>query len=195
MIKVILFDIGDVLIGNYDNELYYNYLSKKNKINKKRFLREIDPLDKGIDSDIISLNELETRFAKVLDIDKTEVQYNKAFEKLARTNKAVVKIAEQLSKRYKMALLSDINKERYKVVESKFINTKLFNKIFLSYKLHLLKPDKRIFLHVIKGLKVKPNEILFIDNDIKNINGARKVGMEGILFNNAKQLKADINKM
>lgn len=58
MIKVIAFDIGGVLV-NYSNEMYYSYLSKKYRINKRVFLKELDRLGAKLDSGQISLRELE----------------------------------------------------------------------------------------------------------------------------------------
>jgi HAD superfamily hydrolase (TIGR01509 family) len=193
MIKVVLFDIGGVLI-DYDNQMYYDYLSKTDKINKRLFLKSLDPLDRKIDGGKISRSGLEAKLADELGIQRSRIHYNKAFENVAKTNKEVVKIAEALSKRYMLAILSDINEERYEIVERKFINTKIFSKIFLSYRAHLIKPDRRIFLYVLRGLKVKPKDILFIDNDIRNVRGAKTVGMNSIQFKNVNQLKRDIGK-
>lgn len=51
-----------------------------------------------------------------------------------------------------------------------------FDKIYLSYELHELKPNDAIFLKVIDDSGVVPAETLFIDDGQKNINTARRLG-------------------
>jgi putative hydrolase of the HAD superfamily len=50
------------------------------------------------------------------------------------------------------------------------------------------KPNPRIYKLLIKKMKLVPSEIIFIDNQIWNINPAKKIGMQTILFKNNKQL-------
>lgn len=62
-----------------------------------------------------------------------------------------------------------------------------------SYQLHMAKPDAAIYLHTLKQLGTKPEETLFIDDKQVNIDAANGVGMKGILFTNADQLRADLS--
>ena len=54
--------------------------------------------------------------------------------------------------------------------------------LVVSYRIHLLKPDPAIYLYAAKNLGIKPEETLFVDDVLANVEGARKVGMEGYLF-------------
>lgn len=55
----------------------------------------------------------------------------------------------------------------------------LFNKQYLSYAMGLLKPDADIYEAVIADLGFAPAEILFIDDNQVNVDGATAVGMSG----------------
>lgn len=68
------------------------------------------------------------------------------------------------------------------------------DKIFVSYELGLLKPDIKIYQHVLKKLNANPCEIIFIDDKVINVNGAQSVGIHGIVFNQAS-LRQDINRL
>ena len=73
-----------------------------------------------------------------------------------------------------------------------------FEKIFLSYKLGMAKPDSRIFKLAIKESGVKPEETLYIDDSKDNCEAAAKEGLKTFLskgggdwmelFNNARNL-------
>ena len=61
-----------------------------------------------------------------------------------------------------------------------------------SYQLHMAKPDTALYLHTLKQLGTKPEETLFIDDKQVNIDAAEAVGIKGVLFTNADQLRADL---
>lgn len=53
-----------------------------------------------------------------------------------------------------------------------------FDYIFLSQELHLQKPDPEIFKAAIRTLKAKPNETIFIDDNVDNIAAAAACGLQ-----------------
>lgn len=58
----------------------------------------------------------------------------------------------------------------------------LFDKCFFSAKMGLTKPNPEIFLAVCRDLSIDPSETLFVDDNAKNIEGAKKAGLRGYLF-------------
>ena len=55
-------------------------------------------------------------------------------------------------------------------------------RIFLSYRLHLLKPNVRIYQKVLELLNVAPEEVVFIDDKQVNVEAAQSLGIHGIVF-------------
>ncbi len=53
---------------------------------------------------------------------------------------------------------------------------------FVSYRLHLLKPDVRIYQKVLEQLKATPDEVVFIDDKPANVEAAQSLGISGIVF-------------
>lgn len=56
------------------------------------------------------------------------------------------------------------------------------HKIYASYEIGLLKPDLRIYNHLINDAAIKPSETLFIDDSLANVEAARRIGMQGLHF-------------
>ena len=54
----------------------------------------------------------------------------------------------------------------------------LFDHRFLSYELGLVKPDAELFHRVAADLEREPSEILFVDDNRLNVEGARAVGID-----------------
>lgn len=67
-----------------------------------------------------------------------------------------------------------------------------FDELIFSYKVKLRKPDPRIFHIAIEKLRVKPDEVFFVDDLQENIDAANKLGIHGILFTSAEKLQNDL---
>lgn len=52
-----------------------------------------------------------------------------------------------------------------------------FDYVFLSYEMKCIKPSKDIYVQVIDKLKCETDEIIFFDDNEKNVNGAKSVGI------------------
>jgi len=71
------------------------------------------------------------------------------------------------------------------------------DKIFVSYELGLLKPDKAIYQSVLAKLNVKPEEVIFIDDKRENVEAAKSLGINGIVFDRntiSRQIKTLITQ-
>ena len=53
----------------------------------------------------------------------------------------------------------------------------MFDKLYLSHKIGLRKPNIEAFDCILKEQKLHPNEVLFIDDSIQHIESAEKLGI------------------
>ena len=67
----------------------------------------------------------------------------------------------------------------------------LFERVFVSGELGLVKPHAAIYEHVIDELGITPSELLFVDNRSENVEGARAVGGDGHVFTDAAALEVE----
>lgn len=108
-------------------------------------------------------------------------------------NDTVQIINELKNKRYKVGLLSNLRLMDYKRYEEqiKKIN---FDYVFLSYKMKCIKPSKDIYLQVIDTLNCEANNIIFFDDNEKNVEGAKAVGINAYQVT-GKNIKEVFNKI
>lgn len=66
----------------------------------------------------------------------------------------------------------------------------LFDRVFVSAELDLVKPDAAIYEHVIDELGIAASDFVFIDNKAENVEGAKAVGGDGHVFTDAASLEA-----
>lgn len=61
--------------------------------------------------------------------------------------------------------------------------TVLFAQIFVSSNIGFAKPDERAFLHVLDAMQFDSKDALMIDDIQSNIAAAKKLGLQGVVFN------------
>ena len=66
----------------------------------------------------------------------------------------------------------------------------LFERVFVSGELGVVKPEPEIYEHAIAELGIAHAELLFVDNKSENVEGARAVGGDGHVFTDAAGLEA-----
>ncbi len=64
----------------------------------------------------------------------------------------------------------------------------------ISAEEHLIKPDPAIYLRLCEKFHLNPSECLFADDKPENIEGAKKVGMQGIVFVSAEQYEKELRE-
>lgn len=88
-----------------------------------------------------------------------------------------------LRERYTVYLLSNTNQIHWEMSCDRFFSYKnltaddFFEKIFLSYQLHQLKPSKEIFQTVLLETGIRPEETFFIDDAAANCRTAESLGI------------------
>jgi putative hydrolase of the HAD superfamily len=65
----------------------------------------------------------------------------------------------------------------------------------LSCEIGMAKPEKAIYQHCLAGLRVKPVEALFIDDQAINVQAAREEGITAIQFRSVDQLRDELSAM
>jgi len=205
-IKAIIFDIGGVLsLGKYmvhpkhkHRTGVHEYIIKKLKISVDQYFDSIDTYYAKSITGEISEKQAISKIAKNLKITPKKLLklYTKAYKKNFKINKPLYKLAFKLKKKgYKIAILSDqwhLSKKSHKLIDQKLINK--FDVVILSPDVKMRKPNPKIYKLILKKLKVKPKEALFIDNQPWNIKPAKKLGMQTILFKNNKQCFEELKK-
>ncbi len=71
----------------------------------------------------------------------------------------------------------------------------LFEKVFVSAEIGLLKPDPEIYRHVVRELGIEPAQMVFIDNRKVNVEGAESIGATGHHFTGVQELRAFLSTL
>lgn len=80
-----------------------------------------------------------------------------------------------LKSKYRLFLLSNTNVIHWEPYAHRLEGC--FEKMFLSYEMHLVKPDAEIFREVLRQTGIRAEETLFIDDSANNCAGAAALGI------------------
>lgn len=195
MITTIIFDLGEVYL--YGLFKAYEPLSKILKIS----VEEINRILQGEDLQAFFHGKIseEEYWGRIIvkngwkiKIKNLKDLVRECFKEVDGTREIIEKLKE---KGYRLGLLSVHTKEWVDYCEKKFEYHKLFHSRLYSFEVELCKPDKRIYLLLLEKLKSRPEECLFVDDMIKNVEAAEELGIKAIQFKSAKHLEDDLIKL
>lgn len=95
-----------------------------------------------------------------------------------------IELLEKLKSQFNIFLLSNTNITHYCCYNKQFSEQfgyssldSMFKKAYFSFRLNMLKPSVDIYQHVISDAGLKSDETIFIDDTLKNIEGAKVAGL------------------
>lgn len=195
-IKVVLFDLGNVLV-DFD----FNIAAKRISYFCGKSPKEIVELLVG--SNITGLFEenkispadffghLKTMLGLKISYTRFVPIWNEIFF-LSAKNRSVYSIANNLRNNYRIAILSNINALHYDYIKEHYPIFNIFNEVFASCKMGLIKPDARIYKQVVEALNVKPEEIFYTDDREELVKSASALNINSFVFTDYKKLKNDL---
>ena len=197
MIKNIIFDLSEVIISGYHGA--EKIIEENTNISSEEFLkRKKETINIFLDT--MRGKYSEDEYLETL-IENTNWNINKEMiKKSIRQNldtkvDGTIKIIDTLKEKYNLILLSDHVKEWVDYILSTNQELEIFKHQYFSYEYGMLKDDEGTFKYILEKEKIIPSETIFIDDSQDNIEMANREGIQGIVFQNAKQLEYELKKM
>ena len=96
---------------------------------------------------------------------------------------------------YPLYALTDNTKEIMAYLKKKYDFWRLFKGIVVSAEFGVLKPSAEIYQHLLTSYHLIPEQTVFIDDLLQNVEGARKLKMHAIQFENAKKCFEELQQL
>ena len=178
MIKVIAFDLGGVLVGEKDIEL-----SEVEEKLERMFGPNLNDEDYLIEARKIIEKDLEViNTTKVLINKLYKVKDKKIFKKIKEINENVKIIIATNH----LSFVKDFIKESF--------NIDYLDDIIISAEIHKIKPNLDFYQYILNKYGIESKELLFLDDNINNINGAQTLGINTIKVEKDTNLIDEISK-
>jgi len=102
---------------------------------------------------------------------------------------------ENLSKNYRLALLSNTDPIHMSNDEVRFPFFRFFPVRIYSFRVGASKPDPLIYREALQACKVRAKETVYIDDIAAYAEAAQRLGMTGIVFQSPEQLQSDLRNL
>ena len=194
--SVIVFDLGNVLLP-------FNYDLVTKKFNRKRpglgdkfkkLYADNYDVHRKFERGEIFVEDFLTTMMDWLEGQVYGKEFCKIFSDVFSVNQRLVDLLPELKKNYKLVLLSNTNyiHRKYGYGHQEFL--KQFDKLFLSYEIGTLKPEKKIYKTVEEFTGKPSGEHIFIDDIKEYVDGAKKCGWDAVQFIDNDQLIKALTK-
>jgi HAD superfamily hydrolase (TIGR01509 family) len=182
MMKTIVFDIAGVIspgalmgwVKAHNNDSN-NMLTRFREQSYKWDLGKIDE------------EEFKRIISEITGVPEEEI-WGQIYE-TSTPNFELVNLIKRLKNKYKIVLFSD-NYAPYLLRQIDHQGVReLFDDILISSDYGVTKSDERFFKIMLKEINHKPDEIIFVDDTLKNIQVAEQLGIESHLFENTEEFR------
>lgn len=112
------------------------------------------------------------------------------YEKL---NPALIQFLVQMRPRYKLATIC--NGGSREAMNRKFRFNEQVDLMVFDEEEGIAKPDARIYARTLLRLGVQPEEAVFVDDKMENVEAAQQLGMHSIHFQQTEQVLTEIQKL
>ena len=195
--KTIIFDLGAVLIDWNPRYLYRKIFQDEDKM--EWFLANICTPDWNEEQDAgRSFREATNLLISLHPEWEKEIMafWHRWEEMLAGPITGTVDILKGLksSNKYQLLALTNWSAETFPVAQKKYEFLGWFEGIVMSGEEKTRKPFREFYEIMINRYRLDPKHCLFIDDNLRNIEGAAVLGIPGIHFSDPIQLRSGLEK-
>ena len=196
-IRNIVFDLGGVLV-DLDFKAAINGLQKAGFANVKEQLQAFDRegIFQKFELGEMTADEFRSAIRENSTVSLTDEEVDGLWNAmLLEVPREKLELILHLRGKYMVYLLSNTNSIHWDYVCKNAFNYRgfrvndYFEETFLSYEMHLAKPDKAIFEKVLEEANLLPEETLFIDDSEVNCKAASELGIHTHHYHIGEDLK------
>ena len=195
--RAIIFDIGRVLI-RVDIHRAMTGLASDLRLTPQEVWSAIenDPRWPDWQEGRISPEDWHLHLSKRLGGSLTFEQFTQAWNSaLAPEPIQPEHFLEKLSKKYRLALLSNTDAIHMSDAEARFSFFRYFPIRIYSFRVGASKPDPLIYAEALRACKVHAPEAIYIDDVQAYAEAAQRLGMAGLIFRSHEELQTNLRDL
>ncbi len=199
MIKNIIFDFGGVILTDDDIGVLFDNpeIKEKFKVNEIVLQNAWTKYWREVGENRMTIFEFYNAFQKEVT-GKIDKELSKELFNIYKSRTRTLEpynLLPNLKEKYKLFALTNIFKEGYEFKKEKYNLDSFFDMIVASCEVQISKADPEIFQILISRAEILPEESLFIDDRVKNVAQASKMGFKIHKYETIADLKKDLDKL
>ena len=191
-VKVVLLDLGGVLMRLHDPlDTFGIELHDDEFLEKWLLSTAVRKLERGDISAEHFAIEIVDEFALTYAPQEFLQRFNRWPDAFFN---GIPDLLKAIAQNYHVALLSNTNAIHWERDDIAGQLEPLIDSLFLSYRTGLVKPESAAFEHVLDTLDVTAAQVLFLDDNVLNIDAANRCGMQAQLTRGFDSLVKNLNR-
>jgi len=196
--NTLIFDLGGVLINWNPKNLYRKIFDTEAEV--ESFLSEIATMDWNEEQDGGRLIQVATQ-SLVAQYpqwrSEIEAYYSRWDEMLIGPIERTVSLLENIKTqgKYRLLALTNWSAETFPIAQERYPFLGWFEGILVSGVENLKKPDPAIYELLLERYSVDRSEAIFIDDNLRNIEAARALGIKSIHFTTSEELRNHLEQI
>lgn len=195
MIEVILFDLGGVLVEltgvpimlEWTNHRYDEATLWEAWLNS--------PAVRSFEKGYSTAEQFADGLIKEMDLPVGRAEFIDRFRAWPKgLFPGVSNLLERLKDTYTLACLSNSNGLHWPILMKEMGLEKMFQYRFASHLIKKVKPDRESFEYVLQYLGCQASSVLFLDDNVINVNSAKKMGMIAYTVAGSQEIEHAIGK-
>lgn len=189
----VVFDLGGVLIHWDPRLLYRKLLPSEDAV--ERFLATVctSEWNERMDAGLPLHHGIAERIERFPHHEPLIRAYGERFGEMMLPMPGSIALLRELGARgVGLYALSNWAAETFAATRHLFPFFELFDGLVISGPIGIAKPDPRIFSHLLDTHSLEARELLFVDDRAKNVEAARALGIDGVVFESAAGLRAEL---
>ena len=180
-----LTDFFGVIVDEMGPQFFKKHFGEQGSIIKDRYFNKVDIGE-------ISFDEVLRMVAKDYDYKYEDVRDE--FYSYLKLKPKTVELLKQIKKKANIVLCSNAGEHLVEDIISKFNLSPIFDKVFISYKYHMAKPDLNFFL-LAKNSFSNSKTYYMLDDNMKNLENLGKIDIRSLHFVSEDQLEKDLTNL
>lgn len=187
-ITTFLFDLGSVLM-HIDFEAFPRALGLTASDLRHPYEGEMKKIVLQYECGEINTKEFQQEMVRVFQDRYSPDTLLNAFDAIIlEDNRDIIPLVHRVKNKFDVAILSNTCLSHWQKVLRVSSLVPIFPHAFTSFHLGVMKPDRRAYEKVCTSLNVNPESVLFIDDLRENVEGAKAIGMNGIIYTDVDAL-------
>ena len=195
-IQAVIFDFGRV-ICDFDLGKFVARAARASTLSAdgvKGTMPESMRMADRYEAGLMTSREFYLNVCRIASLTMPEEEFIRAWTDIFTPKQATFELVKRLKKRYRLGLLSNTNEWHYQFGIKPVGIFPLFDAVTLSFEVHAMKPDRKIYDDMLAKLALPAGACVYIDDIAEYVAAGRAIGLHGIHYTTHERLLEDLAK-
>lgn len=195
-IHYVVFDVGGVLVELTGGAKFIEWTGTKFETEQALLNAWLhSPSVQQFERGHCSSEDFTASIVKEFELPVSEETFLDEFERMPNgLLEGAKSLLEQVKNHRPIACLSNTNELHWSNQKDAGYLNDVFDQMFLSYQMGMVKPDQEIYLSMIRKIGLPPHHILFLDDNKTNVDAANRAGLTACLTKGIVEARSTLEK-